>query len=85
VVIKNYTNREEFNKLIRDTIEVIGAKQNNLKNINIEIPRDKLTVVTGVSGSGKSSLVFDVIYGEGQRRFLESISNFAKGRINQVK
>ena len=71
--------------MIRKTIEVIGASQNNLKNVNVEIPRDKLTVVTGVSGSGKSSLVFDVIYGEGQRRFLESISNFAKGRINQVK
>ena len=71
--------------MIRDTIEVIGAKQNNLKDVDVKIPRDKLTVVTGVSGSGKSSLVFDVIYGEGQRRFLESISNFAKGRINQVK
>ena len=71
--------------MIRETIEVIGASQNNLKNVDVEIPRDKLTVVTGVSGSGKSSLVFDVIYGEGQRRFLESISNFAKGRINQVK
>ena len=71
--------------MIRKTIEVIGASQNNLKNVDVEIPRDKLTVVTGVSGSGKSSLVFDVIYGEGQRRFLESISNFAKGRINQVK
>ena len=71
--------------MVRSTIEVTGANQNNLKNIDIEIPRDKLTVVTGVSGSGKSSLVFDVIYGEGQRRFLESISNFAKGRINQVK
>ncbi|MCL2285181.1 MAG: excinuclease ABC subunit UvrA, partial [Firmicutes bacterium] len=71
--------------MIRETIEVIGANQNNLKNVDVEIPRDKLTVVTGVSGSGKSSLVFDVIYGEGQRRFLESISNFAKGRINQVK
>ncbi|MCL2385927.1 MAG: excinuclease ABC subunit UvrA [Defluviitaleaceae bacterium] len=71
--------------MIRKTIEVIGANQNNLQNVDVEIPRDKLTVVTGVSGSGKSSLVFDVIYGEGQRRFLESISNFAKGRINQVK
>ncbi|MHC1695968.1 MAG: hypothetical protein AB9835_12025 [Eubacteriales bacterium] len=69
----------------RTTIEVIGAKQNNLKNISVEIPRDKLTVITGVSGSGKSSLAFDVIYGEAQRRFLESISNFAKSRINQVK
>jgi len=71
--------------MVRDKIEVIGANQNNLKNVDVEIPRDKLTVVTGVSGSGKSSLVFDVIYGEGQRRFLDSISNFAKGRINQVK
>jgi len=71
--------------MIRDTIEIIGAKQNNLKNIDVSIPRDKLTVITGVSGSGKSSLAFDVIYGEGQRRFLESVSNFAKGRINQIK
>ncbi len=71
--------------MVRETIEVIGAKQNNLKDVDVEIPRDKLTEVTGVSGSGKSSLVFDVIYGEGQRRFLESISNFAKGRINQVR
>ena len=70
---------------VRETIEVIGAKQNNLKNISVEIPRDKLTVITGVSGSGKSSLAFDVIYGEAQRRFLSSISNFAKSRINQIK
>lgn len=70
---------------IRTTIEVSGAKQNNLKNISVEIPRDKLTVITGVSGSGKSSLAFDVIYGEGQRRFLDSISNFAKSRISQLK
>ncbi len=69
----------------RTTIEVSGAKQNNLKNISLEIPRDKLVVITGVSGSGKSSLAFDVIYGEAQRRFLESISNFAKSRISQVK
>lgn len=70
---------------LRTTIEVSGAKQNNLKNISVEIPRDKLTVITGVSGSGKSSLAFDVIYGEGQRRFLDSISNFAKSRISQQK
>ena len=70
---------------VRTTIEVSGAKQNNLKNISVEIPRDKLTVITGVSGSGKSSLAFDVIYGEGQRRFLDSLSTFAKSRINQVK
>lgn len=70
---------------VRTTIEISGAKQNNLKNISLEIPRDKLTVVTGVSGSGKSSLAFDVIYGEGQRRFLDSISTFAKSRISQLK
>lgn len=70
---------------VRTSIEIVGAKQNNLKNISVEIPRDKLTVITGVSGSGKSSLAFDVIYGEGQRRFLDSISNFAKSRISQLK
>ncbi|MGN7760794.1 excinuclease ABC subunit UvrA [Paenibacillus sp. 22594] len=70
---------------IRTTIEISGAKQNNLKNISVEIPRDQLTVITGVSGSGKSSLAFDVIYGEGQRRFLDSISTFAKSRISQLK
>lgn len=70
---------------VRSTIEISGAKQNNLKDITVEIPRDKLTVITGVSGSGKSSLAFDVIYGEGQRRFLDSISNFAKSRISQLK
>ncbi|WP_040952764.1 excinuclease ABC subunit UvrA [Gorillibacterium massiliense] len=70
---------------IRTTIEITGAKQNNLKNVSVEIPRDKMTVITGVSGSGKSSLAFDVIYGEGQRRFLDSISNFAKNRISQLK
>ncbi|MEF2964791.1 excinuclease ABC subunit UvrA [Paenibacillus sp. M1] len=70
---------------VRTTIEISGAKQNNLKNISVEIPRDRLTVITGVSGSGKSSLAFDVIYGEGQRRFLDSISNFAKSRISQLK
>ncbi len=70
---------------VRSSIEISGAKQNNLKNISVEIPRDKLTVITGVSGSGKSSLAFDVLYGEGQRRFLDSISNFAKSRISQLK
>jgi excinuclease ABC subunit A len=70
---------------IRTNIEISGAKQNNLKNISVDIPRDKLTVITGVSGSGKSSLAFDVIYGEGQRRFLDSISTFAKSRISQLK
>ncbi len=70
---------------IRTHIEVRGARQNNLKNIDVDIPRDQLTVITGVSGSGKSSLAFNVIYGEAQRRFLQSVSNFAKSRIGQIK
>jgi excinuclease ABC subunit A len=69
----------------KERIEVRGAKQNNLKNINADIPRDKLVVFTGVSGSGKSSLAFNVIYGEAQRRFLDTISNSAKARIPQIK
>ena len=55
-------------------IEVKGAKQHNLKNIDVIIPRDKLTVITGLSGSGKSSLAFDTLYAEGQRRYVESLS-----------
>lgn len=59
-------------------IKVIGAKEHNLKNVNIDIPKDQLVVVTGLSGSGKSSLVFDTIYAEGQRRFIESLSSYAR-------
>ncbi|NHJ49165.1 MAG: excinuclease ABC subunit A [Asgard group archaeon] len=59
---------------MRETISVKGARTNNLKNINVDIPRNKLTVITGVSGSGKTSLAFDVIFGEAQRRFMESMS-----------
>jgi excinuclease ABC subunit A len=70
---------------MRKTIDVKGARENNLKNISVEIPREELTVITGVSGSGKSSLAFDVIYGEGQRRFLDSLSTYARSRISQVK
>lgn len=67
------------------SIIVKGARENNLKNIHVEIPRERLTVITGVSGSGKSSLAFDVIYGEGQRRFLESFSSFAKRFVSLMK
>lgn len=59
-------------------IKVRGAREHNLKNINIDIPRDKLVVITGVSGSGKSSLAFDTIYAEGQRRYVESLSAYAR-------
>ncbi|UCE09141.1 MAG: excinuclease ABC subunit UvrA [Candidatus Thorarchaeota archaeon] len=70
---------------MRSTIEIKGARENNLKNVSVEIPREKLIVVTGVSGSGKSSLAFDVLFGEGQRRFMESLSAYARTRIPQVK
>src|SRR5216110_3729882 len=68
----------------RTTIAVHGARVHNLKNISVEIPRDKLVVVTGLSGSGKSSLAFDTIYAEGQRRYMESLSNYAKRFIAHV-
>src|SRR5689334_5542577 len=68
----------------RTTIAVQGARVHNLKNVSIEIPRDSLTVVTGLSGSGKSSLAFDTIYAEGQRRYMESLSSYAKRFVAQV-
>ena len=61
-----------------DKIIIKGARENNLKNVNIEIPKNKLVVMTGVSGSGKSSLAFDTIYAEGQRRYVESLSAYAR-------
>ena len=61
-----------------NVIKIIGAREHNLKNIDVEIPRDKLVVITGLSGSGKSSLAFDTIYAEGQRRYVESLSSYAR-------
>ena len=66
-------------------IEIKGARQHNLKNININIPKDKLTVITGLSGSGKSSLAFDTIYAEGQRRYVESLSSYARQFLDLMR
>lgn len=59
-------------------IKIYGAKENNLKNIDLEIPKNKLVVFTGLSGSGKSTLAFDTLYAEGQRRYIESLSSYAR-------
>lgn len=66
-------------------IEIKGAREHNLKNINIDIPKDKITVITGLSGSGKSSLAFDTIYAEGQRRYVESLSSYARQFLDLMK
>src|SRR5919109_1404105 len=67
-----------------DKIVIKGARQHNLKGIDLEIPRDQLVVITGVSGSGKSSLAFDTIYAEGQRRYVESLSAYARQFLGQM-
>ena len=69
----------------KDTIYIKGAKEHNLKNVDLEIPRDKLVVFTGLSGSGKSSLAFDTIYAEGQRRYVESLSSYARQFLGQME
>ena len=69
---------------MRNSIKITGARVNNLKNIDVEIPRDKLVVMTGLSGSGKSSLAFDTIYAEGQRRYVESLSSYARQFLGQA-
>src|SRR5210317_496220 len=68
-----------------DTIHIRGARTHNLKNIDLDLPRDKLIVVTGLSGSGKSSLAFDTIYAEGQRRYVESLSAYARQFLSMME
>ena len=70
--------------MAKDKIIIKGARVHNLKNIDVEIPRDKLVVITGLSGSGKSSLAFDTIYAEGQRRYVESLSAYARQFLGQM-
>ncbi len=67
-----------------ENIEIIGAETHNLKNISLEIPKNKLVIFTGVSGSGKSSLAFDTLYAEGQRRYLESLSTYARMIVSET-
>ena len=69
---------------MKENIEVRGARTNNLNNVSVTIPRDKLVVMTGLSGSGKSSLAFDTIYAEGQRRYVESLSSYARQFLGQM-
>ena len=75
------------NKSIKsvENIEIIGAKLHNLKNISLNIPKDNLVVISGVSGSGKSSLAFDTLYAEGQRRYIESLSSYARQFLGNYK
>ena len=71
--------------MVAKNIFIKGAREHNLKNIDIEIPRDELIVFTGLSGSGKSSLAFDTIYAEGQRRYGESLSSYARQLLGQMR
>ena len=70
--------------MAENMIKIRGARVHNLKNIDLDIPRDKLVVMTGLSGSGKSSLAFDTIYAEGQRRYVESLSSYARQFLGQM-
>ncbi len=69
----------------QNSIQLYGARENNLKNVSVAIPRDKFVVVTGLSGSGKSTLAFDILFAEGQRRFLDSMSTFARQFVEQME
>lgn len=80
----NGHNATSKNQVSQNTIRIRGAKQHNLKNISLELPRDRLIVFTGVSGSGKSSLAFDTIFAEGQRRYVESLSAYARQFLGQL-
>ena len=71
--------------MAKQYIKIRGANEHNLKNIDLDIPRNELVVLTGLSGSGKSSLAFDTIYAEGQRRYMESLSSYARQFLGQME
>src|SRR5690606_25683353 len=83
-----YTDRptaERMTTMEPDSIQIRGAREHNLKDVDIDIPKKKLVVITGVSGSGKSSLAFDTLYAEGQRRYVESLSSYARQFLGQME
>src|SRR5438093_677074 len=78
------SNRASQLPASNDAISIVGAREHNLKNLSVSIPRDKFVVITGVSGSGKSTLAFDLLFAEGQRRFLDSMSAYARQFVEQL-
>ena len=85
ILRQNKTKTKEQSGMANEYIEIKGGREHNLKNIDVEIPKNKLTVITGLSGSGKSSLAFDTIYAEGQRRYVESLSSYARQFLDLMK
>src|SRR5262245_60923891 len=85
VTMKSFRLQRILNSMAHNWIAVRGARVHNLKNIDVDVPRQKLVVITGLSGSGKSSLAFDTIYAEGQRRYVESLSAYARQFLEQME
>src|SRR4249919_1208880 len=82
---KTATQKKDIDLTGHEIVEVIGAREHNLKNVSLKFPRNKLVVITGISGSGKSSLAFDTIYAEGQRRYMETFSAYARSFLGNLE